>query len=94
MKWRYGVVKYKQDNYTYYGIGELYFKNDPLKIFACSEKPVKALVDHDDWVEDNDPIRDITDQLKMMLKDCEKYPIFDSEGPYESNEEENRQISS
>lgn len=94
MKWRYGVVKYKHDNYTYYGVGELYFKSDPLKIFACSEKPVKPLVDHDDWVEDNNPIRDITDQLKMMLKDCEKYPIFDSEGPYESNEEENRQTPS
>lgn len=94
MKWRYGIVKYKKDNHSYYAVGELYFNDDPLKIVACSEKPVKALVDHDDWVEDNNPLMDITDQLKMMLKDCEKYPIFDSEGPYESNEEEDREIPS
>ena len=47
------------------------------------------MVDHDDWVEDNNPLRDITDQLKMMLKDCERYPVFDYEGPYESDEKEN-----
>jgi hypothetical protein len=86
MKWRYGVVRYKnKDNpeHVFYAVGELYYKDDPLKPFACTEEPVETYVDHDDWVEDNDPIRDITDQLKRMLKDCGKYPIFDAEGPFE-----------
>ena len=86
MKWRYGIIKYRlKDNpeHVYYSIGELYFKDDPLKPYACSQEPIEAYVEHDNWVEDNQPIKDITDQLKMMLKDCEKYPIFDSDGPFE-----------
>lgn len=86
MKWRYGVVKYRSKEnpeHVYYSIGEIYFKDDPLKPYACSQEPIQPYVDHDNWVGDNQPIKDITDQLKMMLKDCERYPVFDADGPYE-----------
>jgi hypothetical protein len=89
MKWRYGIVKYrhKQDqNIRFYGIGELYYDSDPLKVYACSEEPIQAYVDHDEWLEDNQPVRDITDQLQMMLKDIAQFPIFDIDGPYEKNQ--------
>lgn len=90
MKWRYGVVRYKnKDNpeHVFYAVGELYFKDDPLKPFACTEEPVHPLMDEDQWVAD-DPKEDIIKQLKMMLKDCQKYPIFDAEGPFEQTEKD------
>ena len=85
MKWRYGIVKYKDKKnpeYSYYSVGELYFINDPLKPFACTEEPVSVICDHDEWVVEN-PEESIIKQLKMMLKDCKKYPAFDAEGPFE-----------
>jgi len=88
MKWRYGIIKFRNPRdecIRFYGIGELYFMDDPLKVFACSQEPVQAFVDvdEDEWVEDNQLIRDITDQLQMMQKDIAQFPIFDVDGPFE-----------
>lgn len=86
MKWRYGVVKFRHpsnERIRFYGIGELYYMDDPLKVFACSQEPVEPYVEHDEWVGDNQPITDITHQLQMMQKDIAKFPIFDVDGPFE-----------
>lgn len=86
MKWRYGIIKFRNtsnERLRFYGIGELYYIDDPLKVFACSEEPVQAFVEDDEWVEDNQPTRDIIDQLQMMQKDIAQFPIFDADGPFE-----------
>ena len=83
MKWRYGVVKFRHpsnERMRFYSIGELYYMDDPLKVFACSQEPVEAYVDDD---EGEDAKQSMLKQLEMMQKDIAKFPIFDVDGPFE-----------
>jgi hypothetical protein len=85
MPWRYGIVKYrhqKDSNFRFYGIGELYFEEDPLKPFACSGEPVEAYAETEDGEGDESIKEEIQKCLRAMLKDCSRYPIFDVDGPY------------
>ena len=85
MKWRYGIIKFRNphnEQVRFYGVGELYFMDDPLKVFACSQEPVQPYVDDDG--DTADEIRgDIFRQLEMMQKDIAQFPIFDVDGPFE-----------
>lgn len=85
MKWRYGIVKFRSTldkNHRFYGVGELYFDKDPLRPHSCTEQPVSSILDLD--LEDTvDDIRDsIVKNLNRMISDCNKFPIFDIDGPY------------
>ena len=83
MKWRYGIVKFRHpsnERMRFYSIGELYYMDDPLKVFACSQEPVEAYVDDD---KDEDIKQSMLKQLEMMQKDIAKFPIFDVDGPFE-----------
>ena len=89
MPWRYGVIRFrakKDPSYRFYGVGELYYDVDPLKPFACSSEPDCA------YFEDGDPESnlpedlqaqvEIVEALKRMILDCERYPVFDVDGPF------------
>jgi hypothetical protein len=91
MPWRYGVIRFrskKTPSHRFYGVGELYYDSDPLKPFACSSEPDCA------YFEDGDPESnlpedlqaqiEIAESLKRMILDCERYPVFDSDGPFAS----------
>ena len=95
MKWRYGIVKYRHkqnERIRFYGIGELFYDTDPLKVYACTQEPVEVYTDAD--AENEEEIREsITWQLNAVLKDIAKFPVFDVDGPFEKhpineNEEE------
>lgn len=84
MKWRYGIVKYKHifAPYTFYGIGELYFENDPNNISACSEKPIDILAE----IDEENPSKCLQETLTRMLNDIKLFPNpFDIDGPYEKD---------
>ena len=80
MPWRYGIVNFKKGNFRYYGVGEIYYNEDPLKPFACSEQPV-------DLSEEVEPDQNILGcfkkTLQRILNDIEQYPVFDIDGPFE-----------
>jgi len=95
MKWRYGIVKYRHkqnERIRFYGIGELFYDTDPLKVYACTQEPVEVYTDAD--AESEEEIREsITWQLNAVLKDITQFPVFDADGPFEKypineNEEE------
>jgi hypothetical protein len=82
MKWRYGIVKFRHPankDLRFYGVGELYFMDDPLKVFACSEEPVQPYVEDDE----EEIMQSIINQLEMIQKDIAQFPIFDADGPFE-----------
>lgn len=85
MKWRYGIIKYRHkqnEKIRFYGIGELYYDTDPLKVYACSQEPVQVYSDDDE--EAAEEVRESVNwQLNAMSKDVEKFPIFDVDGPFE-----------
>ena len=78
MKWRYGIVKYYYDeemkNY-YYGIGEIYFENDPNIPISVTENPIQFLTETDDDLDDESPEQNLFVQLERAMKDIQKYPI-------------------
>lgn len=86
MPWRYGIVKYRHklnQDFRFYGVGELYYDKDPLTPHSCTEDPVEPYAEPEEYLEEEDSIRaDIKWVLEKMLKDCTKYPIFDVDGPY------------
>lgn len=99
MPWRYGVVKFKRDDSSiYYGIGEIYYDKDPLKPYACSSRPIEPYAGPEDTTEDKDilenddsgeyehPITRIGHELRNMIKDVDKYPVWDIDGIYEKRE--------
>jgi hypothetical protein len=87
MKWRYGIVKYRHKTnpeYRYYGIGEVYFNEDPNLPFAVSEDPINLIIDELDLSEgESDVCKLHSNDLDRISKDIKKYPIFDIDGPYE-----------
>jgi len=86
MPWRYGIVKYrhkKDRDFRFYGIGELYYDKDPLSPHSCTDNPVEPCAELEEFLEEEGSVKaDIKRMLEMMIKDCEKYPIFDVDGPY------------
>jgi hypothetical protein len=86
MPWRYGIVKYrhkKDRDFRFYGIGELYYDKDPLSPHSCTDNPVEPYAELEEFLEEEDSVKaDIKRMLERMIKDCEKYPIFDVDGPY------------
>lgn len=84
MKWRYGIVKFRHpsnEKVRFYGIGELFYDTDPLKVYACSQEPVEVYTDEDNT--DEEILKSIKWQLEMMLKDSLEFPVFDVDGPFE-----------
>ena len=83
MKWRYGIVKFRNKNepkVRFYGIGELFYDTDPLKVYACTEEPIEVYSDD----ETEEEVREsINWQLNAILKDVAQFPIFDADGPFE-----------
>lgn len=82
MKWRYGIVKYyydKEMTQYYYGIGEVYFDNDPNAPTAITENPVQFVTETDDDPidEQSSPENNLLVQLERAMKDIQKYPIVD-----------------
>lgn len=80
MKWRYGIVKYYSNpemTQYYYGIGEVYFDNDPNFPTAVTENPVQFITETDDDSPEDSPTRNLFVQLELALKDIQKYPIVD-----------------
>lgn len=85
MRWRYGIVKFRNKNnpdYRFYGIGELFYDEDPLQPHSCTENPIEPYSDHEDDSDEDSIKKDIDWTLNAMQKDCAKYPIFDIDGPY------------
>jgi hypothetical protein len=80
MKWRYGIVKYYYDeemkNY-YYGIGEIYFENDPNIPISVTESSVRFFTETDDESDDESPEQNLFVQLERAMKDIRSYPIVD-----------------
>lgn len=100
MKWRYGIIKFRHkhdEKIRFYGIGELYYDIDPLKVYACSQEPVQVYSDDDE--ETDEEVRESVNwQLNAMSKDVVKFPIFDVDGPFEEypfneNEEERVELT-
>jgi len=84
MPWRYGIVKFrskKDPDHRFYGIGELFYDDDPLKPWSCTEEPIEAYSDDDNESEAQIK-KSFKWSLENMLKDSLKYPIFDIDGPY------------
>ncbi len=80
MKWRYGIVKYytnEEKTQYYYGIGEVYYDNDPNIPTAVTENPVQFITETDDDSAEESPMRNLFVQLELALKDIQKYPIVD-----------------
>lgn len=80
MKWRYGIVKYytnEEKTQYYYGIGEVYYDNDPNIPTAVTENPVQFITETDDDSTEESPMRNLFVQLELALKDIQKYPIVD-----------------
>jgi len=43
MPWRYGIVKFRSEkdpNFRFYGVGELFYTDDPLAPYACSQEQI------------------------------------------------------
>ena len=87
-KWRYGIVNYRHPlnaQLRFYGIGELYYKDDPNKIYYCSE-PVNPFTEAE---LENNPQENLLIQLNRMINDITKFPEpFDEDGPFEKEEED------
>ena len=87
-KWRYGIVNYRHPSNSqlrFFGIGELYYKDDPNKIYYCSE-PVNPFTEAE---LENNPQENLLIQLNRMINDITKFPEpFDEDGPYEKEEED------
>lgn len=80
MKWRYGIVKYYYDEEMtnhYYGIGEVYFDDDPNVPTAVTENPVQFVTETYDDSDDESPEHNLFVQLERAMKDIRKYPIVD-----------------
>lgn len=85
MKWRYGIIKYKVKEYEHFGIGELYFDSDPLKPHSYSES-ITLCVDGDS----ENPKEDLLNIIKMIHKDIERFPVFDSSKPFEMEQNDSK----
>ncbi len=87
-KWRYGIIKFRHshnENNRFYGIGELYYKDDPNKIYYCSSEPVEPYADFE---EGESPKEELIKSLQRMMNDLNKFPEpFDVDGPFEKEEE-------
>jgi hypothetical protein len=82
MPWRYGIIKFRSEkdpNFRFYGVGELFYNDDPLVPYACSQAPDTPYSDED---SDDEIKKSILWALEAMTKDCQKYPIFDVDGPF------------
>ena len=80
MKWRYGIVKYytdKEMTQYYYGIGEVYFDDDPNVPTLVTENPVQFITETDDDSDDESPEHNLLVQLERVMKDIQKYSIVD-----------------
>ena len=84
-----------------YNIGDIVQTHDVVSDFAVivdrKESPLFGNVYSVLCFKDDRTISVDENSINLKLNDakvCKKYPIFDSEGPYESNEEENRQTPS
>jgi hypothetical protein len=80
MKWRYGIVKYytdKEMTQYYYGIGEVYFDDDPNVPTLATENPVQFITETDDDSDDESPEHNLFVQLELAMKDIQKYSIVD-----------------
>jgi hypothetical protein len=80
MKWRYGIVKYytnKEMTQYYYGIGEVYFDDDPNVPTLVTENPVQFITETDDDSDDESPEHNLFVQLELAMKDIQKYSIVD-----------------
>jgi hypothetical protein len=80
MKWRYGIVKYytdKEMTQYYYGIGEVYFDDDPNVPTLVTENPVQFVTETDDDSDDESPEHNLFVQLELAMKDIQKYSIVD-----------------
>lgn len=85
MPWRYGIVKFRykmNQDLRFYGIGELFYDVDPLQPHSCTEEPIEPYADSDDDSTEESIKAEFRVVLNRMLKDCDKYPIFDIDGPY------------
>jgi hypothetical protein len=73
MKWRYGIVKiyHGPEKIPELALCEVYFKEDPNSVVAFSESGTT-------FVSDEDAQDQIILQLENALKDCRKFPVFDS----------------
>jgi hypothetical protein len=82
-KWRYGIVNFRlrdHPEHRFFGIGELYYKDDPNKIYYCSD-PVNPFIEAD---EENSPQESLLVQLNRMINDITNFPQpFDEDGPFE-----------
>lgn len=75
MKWRYGIVKtYPEgNNDPEFVLCEIYFEKNPEEVIAYSDGGTRI------WTDDlRDPCQSVVQQLENALRDCKKYPIFDS----------------
>ena len=85
MPWRYGIVKFRNKHnpdHRFYGIGELFYDEDPLQPHSCTEDPIDPYAELEDDSTEEFVKSEIRIVLNRMLKDCDKYPIFDIDGPY------------
>ena len=89
MPWRYGIIHFRSQKnpaHRFYGVGEVYYESDPLKPFACSMEPDSAYYEAGDsdgvLPEDLAAKVEILESLRRMILDCERYPVFDSDGPF------------
>lgn len=85
MRWRYGIVKFHNKHnpdFRFYGIGELFYDEDPLQPHSCTENPIDPYAELEEDSTEESVKAEIRVVLNRMLKDCDKYPIFDIDGPY------------
>ncbi len=85
MHWRYGIVKFRNKHnpdHRFYGVGELFYEKDPLQPHSCTEDPIEPYAELEDDSTEESVKAEIGVVLNRMLKDCDKYPIFDIDGPY------------
>lgn len=83
MSWRYGIVKYyNKNNIPYYGIGELYYDQDPLLPYGCTKEPIETYLSDETNLTEDLVKKDFIEDLKFIIEDIKNYPIFDSNGPY------------
>ena len=85
MPWRYGIIRFrhsKDPEFRYYGVGELFYDNDPLAPYACSQEPDTPYSELEEFNDDKEASESILWALEAMANDCRKYPIFDVDGPF------------
>ena len=68
MPWRYGIVKFRNKHnpdYRFYGIGELFYEEDPLQPHSCTEDPIEPYADAED-----DPSEESVVELERSSAAC------------------------